>query len=87
MWLPEEELPGFRAYCMEFFNICCDFQQSKLLRALALGIPGLSADFFDYYHEAHDNQLRLLHYPSAPTDVFARGQKGRIGAHTVRSLT
>jgi hypothetical protein len=24
-----------------------------------------------------------LHYPAAPAEVFARGEKGRVGAHTV----
>ncbi|KAH9918335.1 flavonol synthase/flavanone 3-hydroxylase [Amylocystis lapponica] len=82
VWIPDEDLPGFRAYCMNFIDSCRQFQMQRLLRALAIGMPGLSDDFFDHYHERGDNQLRLLHYPSAPTDVFASGQKGRINAHT-----
>ncbi|KAL6301926.1 flavonol synthase/flavanone 3-hydroxylase [Sparassis latifolia] len=82
IWLPEDDLPGFRAYAVHFFGLCRTFQTTKLLRALAIGMPGLPDDFFDQYHEKADNQLRLLHYPAAPTDVFTSGQKGRINAHT-----
>jgi len=82
IWLPEEDLPGFRAYATHFFDLCRAFQTTKLLRALANGLPGVADDFFDEYHEKADNQLRLLHYPAAPTDMFASGHKGRIGAHT-----
>lgn len=83
IWLPEEDLPGFRQYATEFFDECRKFQMSKLLRALALGMPGLPPDFFDAYHQDTENQLRLLHYPEAPYATFASGQKGRINAHTV----
>ncbi|KAJ4463634.1 hypothetical protein C8J55DRAFT_443551, partial [Lentinula edodes] len=38
-------------------------------------------DFFLGYHEANGNQLRLLHYPGAPTSVFESGERGKIGAH------
>ncbi|KII88339.1 hypothetical protein PLICRDRAFT_698734 [Plicaturopsis crispa FD-325 SS-3] len=82
VWLPEEDLPGFRAYAMDFFAECRKFQVSTLLRALAIGMPGVPDNFFDEYHEKSDNQLRLLHYPEAPADVFSSGQKGRINAHT-----
>ncbi|KAF5343415.1 hypothetical protein D9758_011816 [Tetrapyrgos nigripes] len=81
IWVPESDLPGFRGYCMEFFNVCKDFEMKKLLPALAIGL-GLDRDFFFEYHSLGDNQLRLLHYPEAPADVFESGKKGRIGAHT-----
>ncbi|RSH91931.1 hypothetical protein EHS25_009301 [Saitozyma podzolica] len=56
--------------------------QVKALKALALGMEHVPADFFEDYHTDEDNQLRLLHYPAAPRTVFERGEKGRIGAHT-----
>jgi isopenicillin N synthase-like dioxygenase len=81
VWIPEEDFPGFRAYAVSFFDTCREFQISKLLPALAIGM-GLPSDFFFSYHENAENQLRLLHYPEAPTSVFESGEKGRIGAHT-----
>ncbi|KIJ69413.1 hypothetical protein HYDPIDRAFT_106017 [Hydnomerulius pinastri MD-312] len=83
IWLPETCLPGFREAATSFFSICRAFQMEKLMRALSLGLnlPG-SGDFLEKYHQEAENQLRLLHYPAAPAEVFARGRKGRIGAHT-----
>lgn len=67
-----------------------------VLRALAIGMPGVSDDFFVPFHTIADNQLRLLHCelhlsnppmlnnldPSAPREDFEQGEKGRINAHT-----
>jgi len=47
-----------------------------------MGMPGAEDNFFDAYHVEQANQIRLLHYPGAPVDVFASGTKGRIAAHT-----
>jgi len=81
LWLPEEDLPGFRSYAVDFYNTCREFQVARFLPALALGLD-LRKDFFLGYHEDSGNQLRLLHYPEAPTSVLESGEKGRIGAHT-----
>lgn len=70
----------------------------QTLKALAVGMPGIPAGFFEEYHDEGDNQLRLLHCgstaclpcasadtidPSAPFKAFESGEKGRIRAHTV----
>ncbi|KIK56933.1 hypothetical protein GYMLUDRAFT_99057 [Collybiopsis luxurians FD-317 M1] len=81
IWIPEDDFPGFRAYAVNFFNTCREFQVSKLLPALAIGMD-LPKDFFLHYHEDAENKVRLLHYPEAPTSVFESGEKGRIAAHT-----
>lgn len=81
IWLPEEHLPGFRDAALSFYYACQSFQIGKLLKALSLGL-GLPADFLGQYHRDGDNQLRLLHYPAAPAEVFSRGEKGRAKAHT-----
>jgi len=81
IWIDDKYLPGFRAGCERFMSIGRQLQVMAL-RALALGMPHVPADFFDAYHSEGDNQLRLLHYPSAPWSVFESGEKGRIGAHT-----
>ncbi|KAE9404594.1 flavonol synthase/flavanone 3-hydroxylase [Gymnopus androsaceus JB14] len=77
----QNDFPHFRAYTVNFYNACREFQMSKLLPALAIGMD-LPNDFFHRHHENNENQLRLLHYPEAPTSVFESGEKGRIGAHT-----
>lgn len=85
VWLPEHILPGFRTYAMSFFDECRALQ-IKVLRALAIGLPGVEdVNFFEKYHEDVANQLRLLHYPGAATEVFSSGTKGRSKAHTVCS--
>jgi hypothetical protein len=38
----------------------------QTLKALAVGMPGVPAGFFEEYHDEGDNQLRLLHCMSAP---------------------
>ncbi|KIM65206.1 hypothetical protein SCLCIDRAFT_1212333 [Scleroderma citrinum Foug A] len=81
IWLPEDRLPGFREAALSFFYNCRSFQVNKLMRALSLGV-GLQADFLSNYHRDGDNQLRLLHYPAAPAEIFSRGEKGRSRAHT-----
>ncbi|KAF9227970.1 Clavaminate synthase-like protein [Gyrodon lividus] len=83
VWLSDSYLPGFRGATISFFDACRTFQMRKLMRALSLGLelPG-NGDFLEKYHQEGENQLRLLHYPAAPAEVFAQGQKGRIGAHT-----
>ncbi|THU82718.1 oxidoreductase [Dendrothele bispora CBS 962.96] len=73
IWIPDSDLPGFKAYCTEFYNVCKSFEMLKLLPALAIGLE---------YHSKGENQLRLLHYPEAEAEVFESGKKGRIGAHT-----
>lgn len=45
---------------MTFFQRCRKMQMMAL-RALAIGMPGVSDDFFEAYHKEADNQLRLLH--------------------------
>lgn len=81
VWLPDAELPGFRDYAVKFWQTCRAFE-SDLLDALSLGLPGVPEGFLQQYHADGHNQLRLLHYPSAPCETFTSGDKGRIGAHT-----
>lgn len=40
----------------------CHDAELKVLRAIAAGL-GIADDHLVNYHNAHDNQLRLLHYP------------------------
>ncbi|KAF9269883.1 flavonol synthase/flavanone 3-hydroxylase [Marasmius fiardii PR-910] len=81
VWLPEEDLPGFREYTEGYMKKCREVQMTRLLPALAIGM-GLDKSYFLTYHQNGENQLRLLHYPSGPAKDFESGEKGRIGAHT-----
>jgi len=88
VWVPEEDLPGFRAASCHFQAVCRHFQMTKLLPALAMGIPGVNDKaFFEKFHKAEDNQLRLLRYPGGEPELFGKdAQDGRrCGAHSVRS--
>ena len=67
VWLPDEELPGFKAYAVGFFQECAGLSK-KLLKALAIGMK-LDANYLLDYHKEENNQLRLLHYPESPTEV------------------
>ena len=86
VWLEDQYLPGLRSTCVEFMGEGRKLQ-IKALRALAIGMPGVPDKFFDEYHSDADNQLRLLHYPSAPRAAFESGEKGRIGAHTASGVS
>jgi isopenicillin N synthase-like dioxygenase len=80
IWLPEEELPGFRAFMEEYFTLCAGLVHrilNMLSIALKLPPPGLSS--------THSNslfQLRLLHYPSLPAKELSQGKRSRINAHS-----
>ncbi|KAI0335895.1 thymine dioxygenase [Cubamyces sp. BRFM 1775] len=80
IWLPDDVLPGYKEACLDFFWTCHD-AELKILRALSLGL-GLSADVLEKTHTAHDNQLRLLHYPSVPAKDLADNKISRIDAHS-----
>ena len=40
----------------------CHNTELQILRAITVGL-GISEDYLVKYHNGHDNQLRLLHYP------------------------
>lgn len=80
IWLPEEELPGFRACMEEFFELCAGLVHRVLdALSLALGVPepGLA--------KTHDEalfQLRLLRYPAIEAAQLREGRRNRINAHS-----
>jgi len=80
IWLPESDLPGFRSFFNNFYNLCNDLEL-EILRALALGMD-LNEHFFDTYHKNADNQTRILHYPPVEESILRLGKKERIAAHS-----
>ncbi|KAL2399163.1 Proline hydroxylase buaE [Exophiala dermatitidis] len=80
IWFPEEVLPGFRQFMLDFFETCYHVELD-LLRAIALGMD-LPENFFKEYHLKKDNQLRLLHYPPVEAELLNDGKMERIAAHS-----
>ncbi|KAA8912876.1 hypothetical protein FN846DRAFT_897413 [Sphaerosporella brunnea] len=80
---PREDAAGlaFRQ-TMNAFYATCQALHIQVMRAIALGLE-LDENFFDGYVSAADNNLRLLHYPATPADVFRKnvGQV-RAGKHS-----
>ncbi|CAK7204848.1 hypothetical protein SEUCBS139899_007610 [Sporothrix eucalyptigena] len=80
IWLPEEDLPGFRDFFVKFFEKGYEMELD-LLRAIAIGM-GLDEKFFWAYHVNKDNQIRLLHYPAVEESLLRDGKVERIASHT-----
>ncbi|KAI0386722.1 Clavaminate synthase-like protein [Hypomontagnella monticulosa] len=81
IWLPEDVLPGFRKFMMQFYWKC--FEAAKeLLRALAIGIGLDDDDFFLRFHTGENNQLRLLHYPPVEAEKLSSNLVARMPAHS-----
>ncbi|KAJ9270762.1 hypothetical protein DTO212C5_3259 [Paecilomyces variotii] len=81
-WIPDEILPGFRNFMNDFYWDCFSVG-GEILRAIALGL-GLDNDE-DYIlkkHSGHNNQIRLLHYPSVPAEELESQRMARCPAHT-----
>ncbi|KAL1988275.1 hypothetical protein VTN96DRAFT_250 [Rasamsonia emersonii] len=80
-WIPDEVLPGFRAFMTKFYWECFA-AASDILRALAVGIGLEDEDHLLKKHSGHNNQLRLLHYPSIPAEALESQKMARMPAHT-----
>lgn len=83
-WLPEEVLPGFRAFTTAFYWTCFATAR-ELLRAIAVGL-GLGddqdEDYLARFHSGENNQLRLLHYPPVETEKLSSNALARMPAHS-----
>ncbi|THU81631.1 thymine dioxygenase [Dendrothele bispora CBS 962.96] len=80
IWLPEGVLPGFQEACLDFFWLCREVVMD-ILRALEVGFD-LTEGYLTKFHTQTDNQLRLLHYPSVPTESLEKDEIVRISAHS-----
>ncbi|KAF7538249.1 hypothetical protein G7054_g3083 [Neopestalotiopsis clavispora] len=81
VWLPEEVLPGFRAFMTSFYWRC--FETGKqLLRALSIGLDLDDEDLFLKFHSGENAQLRLLHYPPIETERLESNTVARMPAHS-----
>lgn len=80
IWLPEDKLPGFRAFMESYFTLCADLVHrilDSLSMALEVPEPGLSPT-----HSKSLFQLRLLHYPAIASEELAQNRRSRINAHS-----
>lgn len=74
-------LPGFRAFTTKFYWECWKTAQD-ILRALSLGLGLGDEDYLLRFHDGHNNQLRLLHYPPVPASALESQSAARMPAHT-----
>ncbi|KAL9610092.1 MAG: hypothetical protein Q9167_005171 [Letrouitia subvulpina] len=81
VWPPSSLLPGFRTFMTDFYWLFHS-NATMLLTALAIGLDLPSDSFFQDFHSGHENQLRLLHYPSVPTSLLESGKATRLDAHS-----
>jgi isopenicillin N synthase-like dioxygenase len=80
VWIPDAALPGFREFMQQFYWDCFAVG-GNILRAIALGLD-LEEDHLLKIHSGHNNQLRLLHYPSIPAEAVESDKMARMPAHT-----
>ena len=77
----DEEGHVFKKKMMKFFDTCKDLHV-QVMQAIAVGL-GIDEHWFDSFCNGGDNTLRLLHYPSVASKVFADNRNAvRAGAHT-----
>ncbi|EJD41209.1 Clavaminate synthase-like protein [Auricularia subglabra TFB-10046 SS5] len=81
VWLPEDVLPGFRAFSTSFYWKCHE-ASLEIVKALALGIGLSSPQPLLRHHDGHGNQLRFLHYPPVQAKLIEEGRVARMPAHS-----
>ncbi|EEH17985.1 hypothetical protein PABG_00548 [Paracoccidioides brasiliensis Pb03] len=81
VWILEDTLPGFRDFMTKFYWECFGVA-SDILRAISIGIGLEDENHLLKLHSGHNNQLRLLHYPSVPAAALENEQYARMPAHT-----
>ncbi|KAI2812622.1 hypothetical protein CBS115989_10269 [Aspergillus niger] len=80
-WLPEETLPGYRNFMVQFYWKC-NKVGSEILHALAAGLDLEDGCYLTKKHSGHNNQLRLLHYLPVPAEELETERTARCPAHT-----
>ena len=77
----DDEGREFKEVMTSFFLTCKDIH-TQIMRALALGM-NLPEHFFDEFVDVGENNLRLLHYPPTPKEIFrANPDQVRAGEHS-----
>ncbi|EEA26496.1 hypothetical protein EYB25_003733 [Talaromyces marneffei] len=84
IWLPDDVLPEFRVFTTHLYWEL-NKTTNAILNALimSLNLEEQEAEAVRALHTGHDNQLRLLHYPSISSEMLAKEKDiGRLGVHT-----
>lgn len=81
VWFPEEILPGYRKFMINFYWECFG-TASEILKAIGTGLSLKDPQFFLKFHSGHNNQLRLLHYPPIPAAELENEISARMPAHS-----
>lgn len=77
----DEDVVGFKGDMLDFYEQCRQLHV-EVMKAIAVGMD-LGQDFFNPFVDIGDNTLRLLHYPSVKSDVFALNPGAvRAGEHS-----
>lgn len=77
----DDDGKAFKDLMLSFFETCKNLY-IQIMRAIALGMD-LPEHFFDKSIDAGDNNLRLLHYPPVPKDIFQKNPaQVRAGEHS-----
>lgn len=83
LWIPDEDLPGFRNFMLDFF---WEFESlSKLvLDALLEGleIDKAATDYYRSMHTGHQNGIRPIHYPPINESLIDRESPTWCPTHT-----
>ncbi|PWY80640.1 thymine dioxygenase [Aspergillus heteromorphus CBS 117.55] len=80
-WIPDETLPGFRDFMVQFYSECHKLG-NEILRALAVGLNLQDELYLTEKHSGYNNQLRLLHYLPVPAEELEQERTARCPAHT-----
>lgn len=84
LWLPENVLPGFRYFMVEFYCECHKLAQ-EILRAILAGLGIEDPASLLEPQSGLNNQLRLLNYPPIAASEIESGAAARMPAHSDRS--
>lgn len=80
LWVPEEHIPGFRAFMESFYEKAFK-TELEILSALAIAL-GVPEDHLRSLHNRAENEFRILHYPAIPASELSDGSATRIAEHT-----
>jgi isopenicillin N synthase-like dioxygenase len=80
-WLPEEELPGFRAFIECWWDACTQLNHALLRRCSeALNLP--SADYLSQRQARNICHMSFAYYPQTPVGPLQNRSLRRLNAHT-----
>ncbi|KAI9147087.1 oxoglutarate iron-dependent dioxygenase [Paramyrothecium foliicola] len=80
-WVPEEDLPGFRAFHGKWLAACKD-QAQALLRCLGEALDLEDKDAFCKRESKNDAHISLMHYPNMPVEPLKTGRQHRLNTHS-----